>query len=83
MPGRKPPEFKMVAYDAKDLRKIPVPLPKEAILELAGGPFSLYLDPIRRRDLARLVCESLMLLFPLNRCTRPFPRLSLCLTPLS
>ena len=66
MKGMKPPELKLIAYDPKDQRKIPVNLPKEAILELAGGEYSLDLDPSRRRELARLVCESLLLIFPLD-----------------
>lgn len=64
LPRFAPPTFRIVGYDPRTKRKtVSVAVP-EAILEVAGGIYSPFLDPIKRRDLANIVCESLVLYFP-------------------
>lgn len=62
-----PPAFRIVGYDPRSKKKIVLAVPPQAVLEVCGGPFSPYLDPEiqeKRRYLARVVCESLILYFP-------------------
>jgi hypothetical protein len=58
------PPVRIVAYDPKTkLRSILVVSP-EAVLEIAGGGYSKYLAADKRRDLGRIICENLELIFP-------------------
>ena len=59
-----PPAFRIVGYDPKSKRKVTLGVEPQAIIEVAGGVFSPYLDPERRKDLARVVCDALVLIFP-------------------
>eukprot|EP01042_Synura_sphagnicola_P035358 gene35358-45290_t len=62
-----PPAFRIVGYDPRSKKKVVLAVPPQAVLEVCGGPFSPYLDPEvveKRRYLARVVCESLILYFP-------------------
>jgi hypothetical protein len=61
-----PPAFRMVGYDPRSKRKVILFIEPQAVLEVAGGVFSPYLDPERRKELAKVVCDSLMLYFPPN-----------------
>jgi hypothetical protein len=55
------PPLRVVAYDPKTKFRDGVIIPPEAVLELAGGGYSPFLAPDRRRELGRVVCESLQL----------------------
>lgn len=59
-----PPAFRIVGYDPKSKRKVILPVEPQAVIEISGGIFSPYLDPERRRELARIVSEALILYFP-------------------
>jgi hypothetical protein len=59
-----PPAFRIVGYDPKSRRKVVLPVEPHAVIEVSGGIFSPYLQNERRRELARIVCESLILYFP-------------------
>jgi hypothetical protein len=58
------PLFRVVAYDPKARRKLNITVPPEALLELAGGVHSQYLMPERRKELASILCDSLLCIFP-------------------
>lgn len=58
------PLFRIVAYDPKSRRKLIVMIPPEALLELAGGVHSQYLMQERRKELAAILCDSLLCYFP-------------------
>jgi hypothetical protein len=58
------PTLRVIGYDPRSRRKLVCIAPAQAVLEVAGGPYSNFLDPLRRRELARLLCESLLLVFP-------------------
>lgn len=62
-----PPAFRVVGYDPRSKRKVVLAVPPQAILEVAGGVFSPYLDPERRKELAKIVCDALILFFPTNQ----------------
>lgn len=57
------PPLRVVAYDPKTKFRDGVIIPPEAVLELAGGGYSPFLSPDKRRELGRLICESLQLEF--------------------
>ena len=61
---KKAPVFKIIAYDPVSKKKSLLMVPPEANEELAGGGFSPFLELTRRRELAKIVCESLLLSFP-------------------
>lgn len=56
------PMLRIVAYDPQSKRKLTMMPPTEAILEVAGGSYSPFLEKARRRELARIVCEALFLI---------------------
>ena len=58
------PLFKVIAYDPSSKKKSVLMVPPEASTELAGGGFSPFLERLRRRELAKIVCEALLLTFP-------------------
>ncbi|RYH20765.1 hypothetical protein EON65_22480 [archaeon] len=62
-----PPAFRVVGYDPRSKRKVILSVQPQAILEVAGGVFSPYLNPDKRKDLAKVVCDALMLYFPANK----------------
>jgi hypothetical protein len=37
------------------------------VLDVSGGIYSPFLDPIRRKELAKILCESMILTYPKNR----------------
>lgn len=59
-----PPAFRIVGYDPKSKRKLTLGVEPQAIIEVSGGVFSPYLEPEKRKELARVVCDSLVLIFP-------------------
>ena len=59
-----PPAFRIVGYDPKSKRKLTLGVEPQAIIEVAGGVFSPYLEPEKRKELARVVCDALVLIFP-------------------
>jgi hypothetical protein len=59
-----PPAFRIVGYDPRSKRKATLGVEPQAIIEIAGGVFSPYLEPERRKELAKVVCDSLVLIFP-------------------
>ena len=58
------PTMRVIGYDPKSKRKVVLLASPEMMLELSGGMYSPYLDPSRRRDLAKILCEALLLHFP-------------------
>lgn len=62
-----PPAFRVVGYDPRSKRKVVLAVQPQAVLEVAGGVFSPYLDPERRKDLAKVICDAMMLYFPANQ----------------
>lgn len=61
------PAFRIVAYDPRSRRKVPLGVEPQAVLEVCGGEFSPYLDPEKRLDLAKIICDTLVLVFPSGR----------------
>lgn len=59
-----PPSLKIIGYDPRSKRKTIYIAQPAAILEVAGGIHSPYLDPSRRKELAKIACDSLALKFP-------------------
>jgi len=59
-----PPTLKIIGYDPRSKRKAAYVAPPAAILEVAGGIYSPYLEYSRRRELAKIACEALSLNFP-------------------
>ena len=59
-----PPTFRIVGYDPRSKRKATYIASPVAILEIAGGVYSPFLDPSKRRELAKIVCDALGLNFP-------------------
>jgi len=59
-----PPTFKMVGYDPRSKRKAVYKVSPVALLEIAGGVYSPFLDPNRRRELAKIASDALTLTFP-------------------
>jgi len=59
-----PPTLKIIGYDPRSKRKASYVAPPAAILEVAGGIYSPYLEYSRRRELAKIACEALSLNFP-------------------
>jgi hypothetical protein len=55
------PPLRVVAYDPKSKFRDGVIIPPEAVSELSGGGYSPFLAPERRRELGRVICESLQL----------------------
>ncbi len=62
-----PPAFRIVGYDPRSKRKVTLGIEPQAVIEVSGGIFSPYLHPERRRDLAKVVCDALILNFPSGR----------------
>eukprot|EP01034_Spumella_vulgaris_P022575 gene22575-28708_t len=62
-----PPAFRIVGYDPRSKRKVTLIVEPQAIVEVSGGVFSPYLHPEKKKDLARVVCDALVLLFPPGR----------------
>ena len=58
------PLFRIVAYDSKSRRKLILTVPKEALREISGGHHSQYLAPDRRKELASVLCDTLLCIFP-------------------
>ena len=59
-----PPTLRVVGYDPRTRRKLVCIAPAEAVTEISGGVYSPYLDPAKRRELAKMLCEALLLVFP-------------------
>ena len=64
IPLFEPPTLKIIGYNPRSKRKTTYIAPPAAILEVAGGVHSPYLDPKRRRELARIAGDALALKFP-------------------
>ena len=58
------PPLRVVGYDPRSKKRHILLVPPEAVTEIAGGGYSHYLKEERRRELGRVVCESLQLSFP-------------------
>eukprot|EP00607_Mallomonas_marina_P007628 CAMPEP_0182422954 /NCGR_PEP_ID=MMETSP1167-20130531/8820_1 /TAXON_ID=2988 /ORGANISM="Mallomonas Sp, Strain CCMP3275" /LENGTH=401 /DNA_ID=CAMNT_0024601481 /DNA_START=540 /DNA_END=1742 /DNA_ORIENTATION=- len=58
------PLLRIVGYDPKSRTKSSLVVDPRAVAEIAGGLYSQYLEVSRRRELARLVCESLTIIYP-------------------
>lgn len=59
-----PTAFRIVGYDPKSKRKVTLGVEPQAVIEVAGGVFSPYLDPMKRKELAKVICDALILVFP-------------------
>jgi hypothetical protein len=64
IPVWEPPTLKIIGYNPRSKRKTTYIAPPAAILEVAGGIHSPYLDPKRRRELAKIAGEALALKIP-------------------
>lgn len=62
-----PPAFRIVGYDPRSKRKVTLGIEPQAVVEVSGGIFSPYLHPERRRELAKVICDGLILNFPTGR----------------
>lgn len=62
-----PPAFRIVGYDPKSKRKVSLGVEPQAAVEVSGGVFSPYFDPEKRRELAKIICDALILNFPSGR----------------
>lgn len=62
-----PPTLRILGFDPKSKRKVVLVVPPQACLEIAGGIYSPFLDPARRRELAKIMGECLFLVFPRGR----------------
>ena len=58
------PPLRVVGYDPRSKKRTILLVPPDAVAEVAGGGYSQYLQEDRRRELGRIVCESLQLTFP-------------------
>jgi hypothetical protein len=58
------PPLRVVGYDPRSKKRAVVIVPSDAVMEVAGGSYSQYLEPDRRRELGRIVAECLELTFP-------------------
>ncbi|CAE7472064.1 unnamed protein product [Symbiodinium microadriaticum] len=58
------PPLRVVGYDPRSKKRAVLIVPSDAVTEIAGGSYSQYLEPERRRELGRIVAESLELSFP-------------------
>lgn len=58
------PTLRVLGYDPRSKQRSIVVCPPQAVLEIAGGAYSAYLEESRRRELARIVCEALQLIYP-------------------
>lgn len=61
------PTLKIIGYDPRSKKKSTYIAPPQAVLEVAGGVHSPYLDPNRRKELAKIAAESLALSFPKDK----------------
>ena len=57
------PSFRIVGYDPRSKTKSTYVISNEATTEVAGGSYSQFLDPSRRRELARIICDGLQCIF--------------------
>lgn len=58
------PTLRVIGYDPGSRRKVSFIASPALLVEIAGGIYSPFLDPGRRRELAKVLCESLLLVFP-------------------
>ena len=57
------PSFRVVGYDPRSKGKCTYVVANEATAEIAGGSYSQFLEPSRRRELARIVCDGFQCIF--------------------
>lgn len=62
--SREAPSLRILGYDPRSKQRSIIIASPAAVCEVAGGEYSAYLEIERRRELARVVCESLQLFFP-------------------
>lgn len=62
--SREAPTLRVLGYDPRSKRKSVLIVVPDACQEVAGGQYSPYLESDRRREMARIVCEALLLYFP-------------------
>jgi len=58
------PPLRVVGYDPRSKKRAILLIPPNAVAEVAGGGYSQYLAEDRRRELGRIICESLQLTIP-------------------
>jgi len=58
------PPIRVVGYDPRTKKRSVLFIPPEAVMEVAGGAYSQYLEFDRRRELGKLICDALQLNFP-------------------
>ncbi len=58
------PSLRILGYDPRSKQRSVIIVSPEAVTEVAGGEHSTYLEVERRRELGRIVCESLQLTHP-------------------
>lgn len=59
-----PPLVRVVGYDPRSKKNSTLEVCKEAVVEVAGGSYSQYLEPPRRKELAKIIVDALAVHFP-------------------
>jgi hypothetical protein len=55
------PSIRVVAYESQSRQKMTLTISPDTVLEIVGGPYSTYLNPQYRKELATMLCDSLFL----------------------
>ena len=61
------PNIRVIGYDPLSKRKVILDVTKEMLLDVSGGIYSPFLDPIKRTELAKILCEAMILTYPKNK----------------
>jgi hypothetical protein len=61
------PNIRIIGYDPLSKRKVILDVTKEMLLDVSGGIYSPFLDPIKRTELAKILCEAMILTYPKNK----------------
>lgn len=59
-----PPLIRVIGYDPRSKKNSTLEVCKEAVVEVAGGSYSQYLEPPRRKELAKIIVDALAVNFP-------------------
>ena len=66
------PMMRLIGYDAASRSKSSMTLPPEAVMELAGGAYSPFLELSRRKELAKILCQAALCTFPKGKSFEMF-----------
>jgi hypothetical protein len=59
-----PPLIRVIGYDPRTKKNSIIEVATEAVVEVAGGAYSQYLEPDRRKELAKILIDALAVHFP-------------------